>query len=252
MNASGSATASTRQTNAGSMQPTRAHERRHQPIGAFWVSGFGDVPADAAKRPSEDNHKRGRLDARHYTGCTDLRPETPVVHDELDRINLDFRLRRDSRCVRAMGSERITQLEGIAMKPSNTFSNAPVRDNSGTSGMSSGWARIETYEQAAHEALAGGQPALERLFRVAQGNGDQSQIVRQFLAGLYAGHARPFALTECRGLNVALLDDLLAVLKMCALAPSNEIHEYLHEDAQAQFEAMMHEVCSQCSHRPRP
>lgn len=73
---------------------------------------------------------------------------------------------------------------------------------------------------------AAGVEALQRLLPVAQRCTGQSRIVGRFLLGLYNGSAFPFPLTDLRGLDSALWDDCLAVLRLDQ-RPEQEVHQYI-------------------------
>jgi hypothetical protein len=82
---------------------------------------------------------------------------------------------------------------------------------------------LEIERQAVTEA---GIPALFRLADIAEGDTGQAATVRRFLLGLYNGHRFPFNLITLRGLDKALFDDCLAVLKLDARATRQEVHQY--------------------------
>jgi hypothetical protein len=82
---------------------------------------------------------------------------------------------------------------------------------------------LHTERQAVTEA---GIPALVRLARIAEGDTGQAATVRRFLLGLYNGYRFPFNLITLRGLDKALFDDCLAVLKLDARATRQEVHQY--------------------------
>lgn len=68
--------------------------------------------------------------------------------------------------------------------------------------------------------------ALHRLVPVAQRDSGQSSVIARFLLSLYNGTAYPFSLTDLRGLDSALWDDCLAVLRLDR-RPEQEVHEYI-------------------------
>ena len=78
---------------------------------------------------------------------------------------------------------------------------------------------------------AAGIEALHRLLPVAQRCTGQSRIVGRFLLSLYNGSAFPFSLTDLRGLDSALWDDCLAVLRLDR-RPEREVHEYVENGDQ--------------------
>lgn len=83
---------------------------------------------------------------------------------------------------------------------------------------------LDIERQAVTEA---GIPALVRLARIAEGDTGQAATVRRFLLGLYNGYRFPFNLITLRGLDKALFDDCLAVLKLDARATRQEVHHYI-------------------------
>jgi hypothetical protein len=82
---------------------------------------------------------------------------------------------------------------------------------------------LETERQAVTEA---GNPALFRLAKIADGDTGQAATVRRFLLGLYNGYRFPFNLITLRGLDKALFDDCMDVLKLDARATRQEVHQY--------------------------
>jgi hypothetical protein len=82
---------------------------------------------------------------------------------------------------------------------------------------------LENERQAITEA---GIPALVRLAKIAEGDTGQAATVRRFLLGLYNGYRFPFNLITLRGLDKALFDDCMAVLKLDARATRQEVHQY--------------------------
>jgi hypothetical protein len=70
-----------------------------------------------------------------------------------------------------------------------------------------------------------GEAALRRLLPIAQGCTGQSERVARILLGLYNGHRFPLDLTNLRGLDYPILEDVLAVLRMDANA-RQEVHCY--------------------------
>lgn len=75
-------------------------------------------------------------------------------------------------------------------------------------------------------AIAEGEPALRRLFELAQGDSGQCVRVARFLAGLYNGARFPFDLTTLRGLDTAVFEDVMLALRMDATACVKEVHRY--------------------------
>lgn len=84
---------------------------------------------------------------------------------------------------------------------------------------------------------AAGVPALKRLVDLCETR-DSGQIARiaRLLAGLYNGYAYPFDLTDLRGLDPAILDDCLAVLRMDS-CPQQEVHQYF-ENGDRRFQSI--------------
>jgi hypothetical protein len=82
---------------------------------------------------------------------------------------------------------------------------------------------LENERQAITEA---GIPALIRLAKIAEGDTGQAATVCRFLLGLYNGYRFPFNLITLRGLDKALFDDCMAVLKLDARATRQEVHHY--------------------------
>jgi hypothetical protein len=82
---------------------------------------------------------------------------------------------------------------------------------------------LETERQAVTNA---GIPALLRLAKIAEGDTGQAATVRCLLLGLYNGYRFPFNLITLRGLDKALFDDCMAVLKLDARAARQEVHQY--------------------------
>jgi len=88
---------------------------------------------------------------------------------------------------------------------------------------------LEIERQAVTEA---GIPALFRLAKIAEGDTGQAATVRRFLLGMYNGHRFPFNLITLRGLDKALFDDCLAVLKLDARVTRQEVHEYFENGSE--------------------
>jgi len=85
-------------------------------------------------------------------------------------------------------------------------------------------AEVFDYQQRRPAAIAAGKAALERLYPVALGHSGQSEVIGNFLLGLYDGDRHRFNLTQLRRLDLALFDDCMLVLAMDYL-PEVEIHE---------------------------
>ncbi|MDO8271261.1 MAG: hypothetical protein Q7U82_04970 [Gammaproteobacteria bacterium] len=68
---------------------------------------------------------------------------------------------------------------------------------------------------------------LEELVSVALGDTGQSRYVRLFLLGLYNGDAWPFSLYQLRGIDGRLKLACLKLLKLDAVYPAKEIHQYI-------------------------
>ncbi len=81
-----------------------------------------------------------------------------------------------------------------------------------------------------------GADALRRLLPIAQGSTGQSERVARILLSLYNGHRFPLNLTTLRGFDYAILEDVLAVLRMDANA-YQEVHRYF-EDGSRIFEQL--------------
>lgn len=86
-------------------------------------------------------------------------------------------------------------------------------------------AEREIFETTLQTVRANGEAALRRLLPIAQGDTGQSRRVACFLLGCYNGPRFPFDLTELRGLDFAIYEDCLRVLRM-DYAPLKEIHNY--------------------------
>jgi hypothetical protein len=71
-----------------------------------------------------------------------------------------------------------------------------------------------------------GIDALLRLVAVAKRDSGQSITVGRFLLSLYNGEAFPFPVTALRGLDTALWNDCMALLRMDR-RPEQEVHEYV-------------------------
>ncbi len=84
--------------------------------------------------------------------------------------------------------------------------------------------RLKEQEKRAIDQTSGLE-ALKRLLPIAQGNSGQCRIVAAFLLGLYNGRRFPFDMNEFRGLDTAIFDDCLTVLRMDS-NPRQEVHTY--------------------------
>ncbi len=98
---------------------------------------------------------------------------------------------------------------------------------------------FNSFEQRRAQAHTEGLDALQRLAEVSRDDTGQSQTIGRFLLGLYNGHAYPFNLVSLRGLDVALHDDCMAVLRL-DYEPKQEAHEYIADG---------HELIKQLRHR---
>lgn len=74
-----------------------------------------------------------------------------------------------------------------------------------------------------------GANALQRLYKVACGNSGQCRYIAGFLLSLYNGRRFPFDLTDLRGLDDALFDDCMDVLRMDARVTRQEVHNYFEK-----------------------
>lgn len=84
-------------------------------------------------------------------------------------------------------------------------------------------------EEAERPAIqAAGIEALKRLVPVAQRDTNQSRIVGMFLLSLYNGQVFPFPLTFLRGLDTALWNDCMTLLRLDR-RPEQEVHEYFED-----------------------
>ncbi len=84
---------------------------------------------------------------------------------------------------------------------------------------------------------AAGFEALQRLYAVANDHSGQCRYVARFLLGLYNGRRFPFDLTDLRGLDRALFEDCMTVLRMDARVTSREVHTYFDKGG-TKFEAL--------------
>lgn len=76
-----------------------------------------------------------------------------------------------------------------------------------------------------------GEAALRRLLPIALRDSGQSRRVAAVLLGCYNGRRFPLDLTSLRSLDYAILDDVLAVLRMDANA-LQEVHCYFDKGGQ--------------------
>lgn len=81
-----------------------------------------------------------------------------------------------------------------------------------------------------------GEAALRRLLPIAQGHTGQCECVARILLGCYNSPRFPLDLTNLRGLDYAILIDVMAVLRMDANA-FQEVHLYF-EDGSKVFEQL--------------
>lgn len=81
-----------------------------------------------------------------------------------------------------------------------------------------------------------GEAALRRLLPIAQGHSGQCRQVAAVLLGCYNGRRFPLDLTNLRGLDYSILDDVLAVLRMDGNA-RQEVHCYFERGGRI-FEAL--------------
>jgi hypothetical protein len=75
-------------------------------------------------------------------------------------------------------------------------------------------ARRELNEQTRVRDLAEGPPALLRLLEIARHDSGQCGRVAAFLAGMYNGMRCPVDLTDLRGLDLEISDDICTVMWM--------------------------------------
>jgi len=97
---------------------------------------------------------------------------------------------------------------------------------------------LEIERQTVTEA---GIHALVRLAKIAEGDTGQAATVRRFLLGLYNGYRFPFNLITLRGLDKALFDDCVDVLKLDARVTRQEVHQYFDNGGELfeRFASMM-------------
>ena len=137
-----------------------------------------------------------------------------------------------------MSDDRFTPPEVAPVLPSP--SEAPMLSNhpdpEARAAFDQMYAERAKWEAERPEIDAAGQAALARLFRVAQGDTGQARRIAAFLLGCYNGSRFPFDLTDFRGLDYALFDDCMAVLRM-DYQPRREVHTYFEQGGK-QFEKM--------------
>ena len=85
-----------------------------------------------------------------------------------------------------------------------------------------------------------GFEALQRLYITACSDTGQSRKVASLLLGLYNGDRFPFDLTDLRGLDDALFEDCMAVLRMDGRICRLEVHNYF-EKGSTKFERLASE-----------
>lgn len=85
-----------------------------------------------------------------------------------------------------------------------------------------------------------GFEALQRLYITACSDTGQSRKVASLLLGLYNGDRFPFDLTDLRGLDDALFEDCMAVLRMDGRICRQEVHDYF-EKGSTKFERLASE-----------
>lgn len=98
--------------------------------------------------------------------------------------------------------------------------------------------QIEAIQKARAAAVAAGVPALRRLVALCESS-DSGQVgsVARVLAGLYNGHAYPLPLFELRGLDLSIVDDCMAAIRLDAVATEQEVHCYFDQGG-ARFQAI--------------
>lgn len=100
--------------------------------------------------------------------------------------------------------------------------------------------QVQAAQKASQDVKESGKAALFRLYEFAQGDTGQCRTIVWFLVGLYNGSAYPFDLTELRGIDDALFEDCMAVLRMDARHCVQEVHEYF-EDGNRKWKQMISE-----------
>ena len=99
------------------------------------------------------------------------------------------------------------------------------------------WVKIAKQQAASDEAREAGIPALKRLFELAETrDSGQIKIIAAVLAACYNGHRFRVNLQDFRALDAAILDDVLAVIRMDS-TPEMEVYEYFEHGGE-RFENM--------------
>jgi hypothetical protein len=91
--------------------------------------------------------------------------------------------------------------------------------------------QIEIIHSRIKNDRSAGADALVRLLPIAQGDCGQSRKVAAVLLGLYNGYRFPLDLTNLRGLDYEIMEDVMAVLRMDANA-YKEVHRYFEHGGQ--------------------
>lgn len=92
--------------------------------------------------------------------------------------------------------------------------------------ISASLANMQARKAGRAQIKADGISALCRLVAATRHDSGQSAVIGRFLLGLWNGAAYPFDLVTLRGLDIALHDDCLAVLRLDEGAEL-EVHEYI-------------------------
>lgn len=88
------------------------------------------------------------------------------------------------------------------------------------------WLKIARQQEAADRAREAGVPALKRLFELAETrDSGQIKVIAGVLAACYNGHRFKVNLLDFQSLDDAILDDVMAVIRMDA-RPEMEIQDY--------------------------
>lgn len=99
------------------------------------------------------------------------------------------------------------------------------------------WVKIAHQQADADKAREVGIPALKRLFELAETrDSGQIKIIAAALAACYNGHRFRVNLQDFRALDAAILDDVLAVIRMDS-TPEMEVYEYFEHGGE-RFENM--------------
>jgi hypothetical protein len=85
---------------------------------------------------------------------------------------------------------------------------------------------VEAANRTRAHVATEGVAALKRLYEIALRDSGQCRIVAGFLAGLYNGQRFPFKLTDLRGVDDAIFEDCMALLRMDARQCEREVHDY--------------------------